>query len=362
MEQRPLLKRWAIISAIFTVLIMLFCGLVILSIIPLQFNLRTSFNPVITETFTTGPVTATPIVIRPSTTPQARATPTTSYSGPSDALGVPAIQATATPLPSAAEQNLETIQDAVIPLNDPISLAGRLEGKTFTVTTLEPPTFPLSVGAQQAFWVMDTDNNENIQVEAVLSQVSDHVYFWIEEGLDYNPRHMNALIDAFEAQIYPTTRAFIGSEWSPGVDGDPHLYILYVSGLGKRVAGLFSPRDEYTPQVIEKSNAHEMFLLNADNVHLDETYALSVLAHEFQHMIHWYQDRDEHSWLNEGFSGLAMYLNDFTTGGVEGIYANEPDVQLNHWPGNEGNSLPHYGASYLFVNYLWGRLGAEKTK
>ena len=55
------------------------------------------------------------------------------------------------------------------------------------------------------------------------------------------------------------------------------------------------------PQAHEYSNAHEMFLFNADNTDLGEEFTYGVLAHEFQHMIHWYQDRNETSYLNEGF-------------------------------------------------------------
>ncbi len=45
--------------------------------------------------------------------------------------------------------------------------------------------------------------------------------------------------------------------------------------------------------------------MNADNTDLADSFTYSVLAHEFQHMIHWYRDRNEESWMNEGFSELA---------------------------------------------------------
>jgi len=52
-------------------------------------------------------------------------------------------------------------------------------------------------------------------------------------------------MDAFENKIYPTDREFFGSEWTPGVDDDPHIYILYTSGLGANVGGYFYSPDEY---------------------------------------------------------------------------------------------------------------------
>src|SRR5690606_3730467 len=168
-----------------------------------------------------------------------------------------------------------------------------------------PPAAFYQAGEQKSFWITNVDDNSNSQIDATLEYVSEHVYFWIENGVRFNPSDLRALVDTFEAEIYPTNREFFGSEWSPGIDGDPHLYILYAKGLGFSLAGYFSSADEYHPLAHEYSNAHEMFLLSADNVSLDEEFAYSVLAHEFQHMIHWYQDRNEETWMNEGFAELA---------------------------------------------------------
>ena len=113
------------------------------------------------------------------------------------------------------------------------------------------------------------------------------------------------------------------------MDGDPHLYVLYARGLGSSIAGYFSSTDEYTPGVHKYSNAHEMFMLNADNTGLNEDFTYGVLAHEFQHMIHWYRDRNEETWMNEGFSDLAMFLNGYDVGGTDQMYVIDPDIQLN---------------------------------
>ena len=44
-----------------------------------------------------------------------------------------------------------------------------------------------------------------------------------------------------------------------------------------------------------------MFFINSDNVDLGDDYIYGTVAHEFQHMIHWYKDRNEETWVNEGF-------------------------------------------------------------
>ena len=119
--------------------------------------------------------------------------------------------------------------------------------------------------------------------------------------------------------------------------------------------------DELHPLAHEYSNAHEAFVLGADNVYLGSDYAYGVLAHEFQHMIHWFRDRNESSWVNEGFYELAVLLNGYEVGS-EYSYIINPDIQLNDWPYNNGQTSPHYGASSLFFTYFLDRFGESATQ
>ena len=264
------------------------------------------------------------------------------------------------PATDAAYETLETLKNATVPVNDPRDLAERLLGIQDIPLTFET-NFP-RLGDQRMFWVSNVDTNENFQITANLEYVTDHAYFWIEDGVSFDARELQRLGDAFENQIYPTNREFFGSEWSPGVDNDPHLYILLAGNLGFNLAGYFSSADELHPLAHDYSNAHEMFLLNADNIDLGDEFTYGVLAHEFQHMIHWYTDRNEESWLNEGFSELSSLLNDFDPGGFDGIYAMNPDLQLTDWPDDPDATTPHYGAGLLFTTYFLDRFGEDATK
>ena len=308
--------------------------------------------------------TNTPEVIRPSPTiePTAEIASTATATVEPSETPVEEIPPTPTdtPQPSGPEGNLRVLQEAQVPINDPLELTQRLEGKGELPRNLEGPAMVYEIGDKRSFWVTDTENNQNFQVQATLRYVTDHVYFWIEDNASYNGSHLASLVETFENEIYPTNREFFGNEWTPGVDADPHIYILYAGGLGKRVAGYFSPVDEYLPVVREDSNGHEMFLLNADSLALNQEYTYGVLAHEFQHMIHWYQDRNEETWVNEGFSQLAMLLNGFGVGGADNAYASEPDMQLTDWPSDF--TTPHYGASFLFFTYFLDRFGEAATQ
>jgi len=265
------------------------------------------------------------------------------------------------PASAGAVQTLENLRGAEIPVNDPLDLAERLLGIADIPETVEP-SGPYAVGDRQSFWVSNTATNETFRVTAVLGAVVDTAYFWIEEGIDYQESDLTRLSNAFNDEIYPLNQAFFGSEWSPGIDGDPHLYILYANNLGGSTAAYFSSIDSVNPQAHPYSNAHEMFMINADSVTLGEEYTYGVLAHEFQHMIHWNNDRNEDSWLNEGFAELAAFLNGYDPGGFDYLFSLEPDMQLTDWPLDADSRGPHYGSSFLFVAYFLDRFGEQATQ
>jgi immune inhibitor A len=310
---------------------------------PIKFPTATgAVQPTVTPTKTSGGQPATP-----------------DLSTPRPPTRTPAAPVNADPL---AEQTRAELEQVIVPSADLRELASRLAGKGSIPETLPPPDHFPQVGDTQEFWASDTDTSENFRITATLQLVSEHAYFWIENGVDYNEADLQALADGFDNQIYPTDREFFGSEWNPGIDGDPRVYIIYAQGLGYNLAGYFSSADSVHPLAHEYSNGHEAFFISADNVTLDEEFTYGVLAHEFQHMIHWYRDRNEETWLNEGFSELAMLLNNYDTGGAEYAFTLEPDMQLTNWLGGEADNTANYGASFLFTSYFLGRFGEEVTK
>lgn len=261
-----------------------------------------------------------------------------------------------------AHETLTVLNQNIVPINDPIDLVSRLGGKPGVSQVLIDENAPYDVGAQQEFWVTNTDTNENFKVKATLQYVGDNIYFWIQDGVRFNESDLNELASTFDQEIIPTNREFFGLEWNPGVDGDSRFYVLYAGGLGRSLAGYFSSADELHPDAHPFSNAHEMFLLSSDNVPLNDPYIYGTMAHEFQHMIHWYQDKNEETWVNEGFSMLAEHVNEFDAGGFDWEYVSNTDMQLNDWGGDVGDNGPHYGASFLFMVYFLDRFGEDATK
>ncbi|MFL7890695.1 MAG: hypothetical protein AB8I56_01400 [Anaerolineales bacterium] len=260
-----------------------------------------------------------------------------------------------------ANETLAYLSEIDLPTSELRDLAERLEGTEDIPLTMELSSHEYAIGDQQEFWVSNNDTNENRRVSTTLQSISDHAYLWIEDGVFFDDGAVQTLVNTFENEIYPTTRKFFGSEWTPGVDGDPHLYIIYARDLGWNLAGGFSSADENHPLAHEYSNAHEAFVISADNVDLDSEFAFAVFAHEFQHMIHWNRDRNESTWVNEGFSELAVLLNGYEVGSEYSYIAN-PDLQLNDWPNDSSQTSPHYGAAFLFFTYFLDRFGEQITK
>lgn len=259
------------------------------------------------------------------------------------------------------DETVRTLETTIVPDNDPAELADRFLGIENIPDTV-PLEIPYQLGDREDFWVTDSGSNLTSQTTATLYYAGDVVYFWVEDGVGFDIDELNRLACTFETQIYPIDRNFFGSEWYPGIDNDPHIYILYTTGMGFNVAGYFSSSDEIHPMATEYSNAHEMFLINADNQDLSDEYVYGVLAHELQHMIHWYRDRNETSWINEGMSEVATLLNDYVHTGFIEEYMFNPDMQLNDWPNDENETTPHYGAAMSFLSYFLERFGPEATQ
>ena len=274
-----------------------------------------------------------------------------------------------TPVPGATPVSHLTTEELIrsvdVPPNDPIDLAARLLpqlGIVPRVVNATPPEY--KEGDVITFWVSNSDNDKNWQIDAELVVKGEHVYMWREKGAKVKKKDLRKAAEFFDKQIYPTDREFFGSEWSPGIDNDPRLHVLHARDLGGTIAGYFSSADEIPRVIHPYSNEKEMFYINIDNNEPGSDFYNGTLAHEFQHMIHWYQDKNEESWMNEGASELAMQLNGLRRTSLfspDSAFAENPDLQLNTWPDSD-ESYAHYGNAYLFMSYFLSRFGEDATK
>jgi hypothetical protein len=273
-------------------------------------------------------------------------------------LGFTSTLAQDAPPPNPADYpTWAALNSTPIPVTDPLGLARELRG--FNLEIMYPTSAETrQVGEFQSFWVVADDGS--FQVEAELQVVGEHIYLWVERGVEVNPDDLAALAADFDTFIYPEVRAMWGSEASPGIDGDQRIYALFAYGMGSGVAAYFASRHTYPAVIYPNSNEHEMFFINLDafgTVNLANRQLESTLAHEFQHMIRSNIQDNEATYLNEGYSTFTqVYLYD--DAGAVVWYLAQPDTQINAW--DEGdNRAPHYGAAALFITYFYDRFGLE---
>jgi hypothetical protein len=210
----------------------------------------------------------------------------------------------------------------------------------------------------RSFWVIDGATGERRRITARLRVQTDHVAMWVEQGVWHDVRRLERAAQLFEVQVHPRTRAAFGSEWTPGIDNDPHIHILHAIGLGENVLGYTSSLDEYPDHVYPLSNRAEMITVNIDRVDVGSPVYNALLARQFQRLIQWHQDRNEARWVKEGLAELAAVLNGFPATGLQQAYLEQTDTSLIAWNDSESQR----GAAYLFAAYFHQRFGDAGTR
>ena len=259
-------------------------------------------------------------------------------------------------------ETINTLRDTIVPQINLNDIVMRLKNKSILKSN---PSFLLKNyqnGDFRKFWVLNSDKNTYSSILARLEYVTPHLYFWVNEKVSFDKNALQKLALTFENKIYPTDREYFGTESPTGIDIDPHLSVLYTNDMGS-AAGYFNSADLVSPEVDNYSNSSQLLYLSSEYLSLSNDYTYGVLAHEFQHLIMWFHDRNESSWVSEGFSELAVNLNGYDIGGFDYLFAENPNLQLNFWPGDgQGDSSPHYGAAFLFFRYFLDRFGENATR
>ncbi|MGD8395461.1 MAG: FlgD immunoglobulin-like domain containing protein [Candidatus Eiseniibacteriota bacterium] len=152
--------------------------------------------------------------------------------------------------------------------------------------------------------------------------------------------------------IYELNTQYFG-EPPDELDNDPRIYNLWFNFGSPTIGdGHFFSFDEEPDGANPglRSNECEVVYLNTVATHAPSSdYMISVLAHEFEHMIHWLYDENELSWVDEGMAELAMW------------YYGRPDV-ISSFNANPDNNLTVWNsvwADYI-KTYLWSLYFKER--
>ncbi len=211
-------------------------------------------------------------------------------------------------------------------------------------------------GEEAIFWVVDHPATRYFTTTAELSVLTANFCAWVERGREIDRKALKDSIRRFEAEIYPRIMEIFSPQFPiPLNDSCIHIF----NGLTPGVGGYFSGSDAYSRQIHQYSNEKPVLYLNIGSLKPGTEHYLSVLAHEFQHMLQWYVDRNEDTWVNEGFSQMAEFIAGLSYNGSARAFLAQPDTQLTSWPDDPGKAYPNYGASFLFMAYFYERFGKE---
>jgi immune inhibitor A len=310
-------------------------------------------TPAPTSTIAPAPAHAPTHTPTPTPTPFPSPTPTptptltpTATAPPPTISPTPITSPIRTPIPNPVPAGPETAPLAPPP-------------RPFTYTVAHPAPPRRVPNATRSFWIIDGETGERREITARLRVQTEHLTMWMEDGVWHDVRQLEEAARFFETRVLSTTRTAFGSEWTPGVDGDPRVVILHAGGLGQGVQGYTSSADEFSRDAYPFSNEAEMITVNVDAVEVGSPAYHALLARQLQRLIQWYQDRNEDRWVKEGLAELAVRLNDLDPGGSGRAYLERTDTSLTGW---KDTDAAHRGAAYLFATYFHERFGDAGTR
>ena len=296
-------------------------------------------SPVVTDESAGTPATASATESPPHTAASPTSAVTTAAEGADS-------HAAATSFPVPPERDFFKLAEQLIP------------GLRAVDRTVDRKPYPLSTGERKTFKLVDLDSRTLYESEFELRLVTPHAYWFFEDGVEADQDAIERSAREFEDAIYPTVTGVFGKEWIPGIDGDPHLYIInaHLRGAG----GYFNAADEYPKEIRPVSNEIEAIYINARYLPVGTELFSQVLAHELQHAIHWNADLSDETWVNEGLSELAVSIAGYPEYSILEFRRAGP-TSLTQWPANDIGGSENYGAASLFMRYLTEHYGGREN-
>jgi hypothetical protein len=259
-------------------------------------------------------------------------------------------------------------------------------------------TLGYTLGGTTTFYATDLPADTEYSISATCRAIGTNCYVFAEDSTWNAGRitlaAVNSIRAAFDSTtpanaskgVFQTDTSYYGAP--PNVDGDPKIVILILNirdgyaGSGGYVAGYFYEINEYTETILHlpawsggfgmasnrHSNSSEIYYVDCRPGNLLSTNgiltAMSVTAHEFQHMIHWNYDNNDltATFINEGLSECASALCGYGLRSPS-LYAVAPNVRFFYWNGNDNSKvLADYARAALFNWYVIEQFGSSVAK
>jgi len=350
--------------------------------------------------------------------PTAAALPSVTGTGSRTLQSVPSLTSRSSSTPSNGPAIVDPPQVTAFRRNPATLTTGTFRGQ-FPAPTAGPQYY--TVGVSSVDFYDDNNNVINATLRIQTSNGGETVNVWAPDNpWTQNGASITAAADHFlkstgASDIYHWETNIYGPPWgstpySNLISNDNTVNILFMpmgGSVSSTVIGFFYPRDNYlrtsgTGGVTDYSNQMVMFYMNSDvyqrystiesNGYTEgENLIISTLAHEFQHMIHFYQKtvlraggRGTETWINEMMSmmtedilaynvnvdgprGVAfddptdgtahLPVGGYVTGRFPEFDAND-DISLSSW--GSVNILASYAAAYAFGAFLERNFGGAQ--
>jgi len=248
--------------------------------------------------------------------------------------------------------------------------------KNFWVSNSEVPEEPVNFesrafklmrkGTVAQLWFATAEIGDGMLTESV----ADSMFAYLENKTNINSFNPQKGVIALGNQVFGAP---------PNFDGDGLSDVLvcdirdgWTPG-NAYTAGFFYGIDQYTQTAIDndgslagyKSNQRDIIYIDAYpgiyyNGNVNPKAPLSVLSHEYQHLIHFKYDKNEITFINEAQSCFASLLVGYIPHESVSDYLSNTNISIFGW--RSGNAvLGDYGRAAMFSSYLWDRFGFENA-
>ncbi|GAB3595257.1 hypothetical protein GCM10027446_20250 [Angustibacter peucedani] len=307
------------------------------------------------------------------------------------------------------------------------AVAPNARARTALAAGVTPPA-----GTQRTYYVLDDFNGGYVPQTFTLKKVGTNIEVWVQDDLNYpagdcrndgvrnvvTQAQVDDLANQFDTNMLPKeSQAFSVAPPRDGANaqvgapgyysGDGDKTVALISNVrdanfyepntpdgATYIAGFFSPtfNEAYDRNVMtidsydwlhrtgaNPPNQTPGGLCSPNQAARPRLYE-GTFAHEYQHLLHYYTDGDETTWLNEGLSDYAQTLVGYVdtrlrwpaTGAdshiacFQGFYATDDfpycgaENSLTQWEDQGSPSvLSDYGAAYSFVTYVADHFGLD---
>ena len=222
------------------------------------------------------------------------------------------------------------------------------------------PAAPAQIGDVERFFIHIPET----EVTATCIAKSEHLYVYVDNSVRdlFTDAEAAAVAREFDNRIYPNVRKWMGTEWKPGLDRDNRITLLMhdvgMNQSGADYGGYFAPTDQLP--TLPNSNRREMLYMDVFQFRERDRHTFySSLAHEFAHLINWFQNggTTDQRWLEEGTASFVEWAVYGTVHNifVDGYLAN-PSVSLAY----TNTSDVYYGGTFMLMLYLYEQYGGPE--